>query len=38
MKLNDELTNAIASVTEAAAIAAMPWIGKQIKMQRMTPL
>lgn len=31
MKLNDELTHAIASVTEAAAIAAMPWIGKQNK-------
>ncbi|HGN2289167.1 TPA: class II fructose-bisphosphatase [Proteus mirabilis] len=31
MKLNDELTNSIASVTEAAAIAAMPWVGKQDK-------
>lgn len=31
MKLNDELTHSIASVTEAAAIAAMPWIGKQNK-------
>lgn len=31
MKLNDELTNAIASVTEAAAIAAMPWVGKHDK-------
>lgn len=31
MKLNDELTVAIASVTEAAAIAALPWVGKHNK-------
>lgn len=31
MKLTNELTHSIASVTEAAAIASLPWIGKQDK-------